>query len=113
PSYEPRLRAPLWTTSEMTAAVDVRRVSKAPDTPLDGVGGTTQRSGRPNSTSLALQVGELGTDAQLGGAPEDRVDVGVDLLDDPAREVRVGRAIGGRLRAEVCERGLDLVQALL
>src|SRR3954449_5327082 len=111
PSYGPRPCPTLWTSGQFTTPVDVRRVSEARDTPLDGAEGTTQRSRRHNSTSSSLQVGQLGPDAQLGRAPEHGVDVGVHLLDDPARELRLGRVLGVRLRRELSERGLDLLQA--
>ena len=81
------------------------------DTPLNGAGGPTQRGRRRNSTGPSLQVGQLGPDAELGGAPEHRVDVGVDDLDHLARQLAVGGPSGcGSARA--AQRGLDLVEAL-
>ena len=42
------------------------------------------RHGRRDSTG---EVGQLGADGELGGAPQDGVHVGVDDLDDPARQL--------------------------
>ena len=45
----------------------------------------------------AVEVGQLGSDGELGGGPEDRVDVGVDDLDDAAGQgvVVEGYAVAG------------------
>ena len=54
-----------------------------------------------------LEVGELGADRELGGAPQDLVDVLVDDLDDRAGDL-VGRGVGGDQR----EGGLHLREAV-
>ena len=64
---------------------------------------------RPNSTSL--EVGELGADGELGGAPEDRVDVGVHDLDDLAGQLVDGDPLGVGGVAELGEGRLDLLEA--
>ena len=71
-----------------------------------------QLNGRTRAQLNGCEVGELGADGQLGGAPEDRVDVGVDDLDDPAGQLVGGQALGVRGVAELRDRGLDLLEPL-
>ena len=55
-------------------------------------------------TSRRAEVVELGADTVFGGAPQDGVDVGVDVFHDLAR---------GRVFAQHGQRRADLVEALL
>src|SRR4029079_14893275 len=60
--------------------------------------GPTHRTRRANSTGG--EVVQLGADGELGGGPEDGVDVGVHDLDDAAGEGGgggggAGRGVGG------------------
>ena len=74
---------------------------------------------RPNSTGherptqRVCEVGELGADGELGGAPEDRVDVGVDRSRRPARAARRRRPLGVGAVAELARGPLDLLEPLL
>src|SRR4051795_3631665 len=71
---------------------------------------------KPGATdpTLRAQVVQLGADGELGGRPEDRVDIGVHDLDDPARDALVveGYAVA-RGGVERAKGAADLVEPLL
>src|SRR5512139_4259662 len=88
-----------------------RRRSSPRKSEFDSRDVPTGRPRSPNSTSL--QVRQLGPDGELGGAPEDGLDVGVDDLDDPAGEFLGGEALGVGFGGEPVEGVADLVEALV
>lgn len=75
--------------------------------------GTRQARGTAAEHPLAVrQMGKLGTDGELGRPPQHGVDVGVDELDDPPRQL-VGRdPLGVWLVAELGHGRLHLRQPL-